>query len=434
LAAEQLYRQGQGLIRGEPPFKINVAAGLAKVKQAADFGHGEAASYADYLREDGLCDRNGVEFAHYCRMSSDCGFEPGRQLYGLCLRYGFGVTRDLQAASRYLSIPPERFAPPGPGEMSERPVPFRRTLDELRLNPADRANSRDRANRHKLVNTKTNEITGTRLAMYESRDEMMRRLDEWRSVSHPNIVGKIGFYDPTNYDPTNYDEMVNVTIVTELLARGSLWNVLENQREWERVSATDKMKIIVGVVLGRRYLYQRDLIPGRLHLDSILVDGDFEAKIESFPYVLDDTAPIKKCCLDRITSSDLNTHTVPEMGDSERPISAARDVFALGIVMWEVLTGIPLARTTGMERKTDYLVHRWFMDGNRPDASALLAPTRDLLSQCWRQDPTERPTFNDVFERLRNLKYQLIPGVDSSELEIYVGSVLDREARLLNSE
>jgi hypothetical protein len=427
LTAEQLYRRGQGLIRGESPFKVDAVAGLAKLKQAADLSHGEAAfSYAGYLREGRLCDRNVIQSAHYYQISSESGFEPGRELYGLCLRYGFGVARDLREASKHLPIPPDRVPPPG--EVSERPVLFCRTLDGLRLNPTDRAETGGRRYGgflEKLKNRSTNEIAWSRTAIYDTEDEMMRQLDDWRLLNHPNLVGKIGFFGRIDkYVPS---DTVGVTIVSEWLARGTLWDVLCRPTEWKATSATDKVKIIVGVASGLRYLHRLGLCRGRLRLGCILVGEDFEAKIETFKTCECDTAP--KYCnsgADVLSNGDDYSHADPGQLKFQDAVGPADDIFALGIIMWEVLTGVPFVEA-GLGPKRPIAFLYWLKKGNRPETTAFPPQARELIGQCWNADPRQRPTIVTVLERLKDLNYELIPGVDSKELEIYVDSIAEKE-------
>jgi serine/threonine protein kinase len=282
----------------------------------------------------------------------------------------------------------------------------------------------------KLRNKLTNDISRARIAMYDSRDEMMQQLDQLDqrpSRQHPNLVGLIGF-DSAIHRPEDWMPCT-VRIVTEWLARGSLRDVLGNRLV--DVTATNKAKMILGVVLGLRYLHRRGVVRASLRLERILVDDDFEAKIECFPYAIDVTAPPYLLNPDMFPSLDVATHMAPELLDSPHAISSpACDTFALGILIWEILTGVPLAVANG--HKTDHEVRRWRKGGKRPDTSAMLPPTADLLSACWVTFWNDRPTIDEVFEELRRMRYQLIPGVDSTELEVYVGSILEREARTVD--
>jgi serine/threonine protein kinase len=187
------------------------------------------------------------------------------------------------------------------------------------------------------------------------------------------------------------------------------------------------VKLIVGLCKGLRHLHQFGLCRENLRLDCILVSEDFEARIETVRYDVQHTAPTymsryMPCISD---NRDVASHVAPELLIFEDAVGVANDIFALGIIIWEILNGVPLAKAVAP--RTNYHLCHWLGNGNRPDTSALHHPARELIRQCWSADPSQRPTIVTVLERLKSLNYQLIPGVDSKELEFFVDSIDERE-------
>jgi hypothetical protein len=88
----------------------------------------------------------------------------------------------------------------------------------------------------------------------------------------------------------------------------------------------------------------------------------------------------------------------PEM-ISDGQVSQAIDVYAFGIIVWEMCSGmIPWA---GLPEQT--IMFKVAVKAERPTVERGRWPAWacDLMESCWHQDPKKRPTMADVLARLR---------------------------------
>lgn len=86
---------------------------------------------------------------------------------------------------------------------------------------------------------------------------------------------------------------------------------------------------------------------------------------------------------------------------SERRFSFKSDVWALGVVLWEVISGAkrPYSQWDNIQTITEVV------KGSRlPLPAALvsgrLEPLGSAISDCWKEEAAERPTAQEIFERL----------------------------------
>eukprot|EP00742_Colponemidia_sp_Colp-10_P006762 GILJ01007247.1.p1 GENE.GILJ01007247.1~~GILJ01007247.1.p1 ORF type:complete len:881 (-),score=84.03 GILJ01007247.1:123-2765(-) len=214
-------------------------------------------------------------------------------------------------------------------------------------------------------------------------EDFKSELAVMKPLRHPNIVLFMGACT----------KGTDICILTELFARGSLWDVLQKRSinlPWDI-----RIKMAREGARGMTYLHLAKPYP-ILHRDlkslNLLVTDDFGVKVCDFGW-----AKLKSST----TSGNVDTFQwmAPEVITS-KSYTVKADVYSFGIILWEIATRQPpyhgklhlqVIRDVVQRQK------RLAIPGNCPK------PFADLIRSCWDQDPDRRPEFTEVLQRLETM-------------------------------
>uniref|UniRef100_A0A6B2LCI3 Protein kinase domain-containing protein n=1 Tax=Arcella intermedia TaxID=1963864 RepID=A0A6B2LCI3_9EUKA len=210
-----------------------------------------------------------------------------------------------------------------------------------------------------------------------------------KALRHPNILQFLGFIADNDV----------YGIVTEFMDRGSLYQNLKDIRYKvkEEFSMEVKDKILLDICKGMSYLHNRK--PKVLHRDlkslNVLLTCDMRAKLADMG-LSRIFEPFER--RNRAMSLVGTPHwTAPEVLNREEYNEKA-DVWSFGIIVWEMVTyskpydGKPKNEVVVIVKRLQHL--------EMPAGAAPLY--KRMMTMCWKEDPTERPTFDqlrDLFER-----------------------------------
>lgn len=228
-----------------------------------------------------------------------------------------------------------------------------------------------------------------------SEQEKMRA-DFWNEASkladlhHPNVVA---FYGVVIDGPGG-----SFATVTEFMVNGSLRNALQkNDKTLDRRKC---LLIAMDVAFGMEYLHAKNIVHFDLKSDNLLVNlRDPQRPICK----VGDLGLSKVKCKTLISGGVRGTlpWMAPELlNGCSNLVSEKVDVFSFGIVMWELLTG---------EEPYSDLHYGAIIGGIVSNTLRPVVPDScdpewgALMEQCWSAEPTERPSFTEIANRLRSM-------------------------------
>ena len=198
---------------------------------------------------------------------------------------------------------------------------------------------------------------------------------------HPNIISFFGIC-------ISYPEIL---IVVEFAEKGSLFNYLHKEKQIPTFNQS--LAWILQVAKGMEHLHNNDIIHRDLNSANILLSATMTAKVCDFGtarYLTNTTAQ----------TGEAGTYRwmAPEVMEAvEAKINKKCDSFSFGMVAYELLVHkLPYYDTPG-----NGMVCVKVMQGERP----AIPPTipqylHSLVTSCWEPNPQERPSFQDIVQKL----------------------------------
>lgn len=216
-------------------------------------------------------------------------------------------------------------------------------------------------------------------------------------LDSPFVVSLVGIA------PAPKGEVTSAWLVLELMSEGSLQGMLKKRHADGTLSITDQLQWAGDAAQGLRFLHDKDILHRDVAARNVLATMDAAAG--------------RICCkisdlgLSREIRGEAFELTTPE----DAPVAwrapetfqtgiftKAGDVYSFGIFLWEVLSavGFPFA---GQCTTHDELRQK-IVGGSRPrQPDTCPSNVFDLMTECWVDDVSLRPSMSEVVTRLNRL-------------------------------
>ncbi len=206
-------------------------------------------------------------------------------------------------------------------------------------------------------------------------------------------------------------------IVTEFMERGSLDKLLwrKNKDKPIKLSWSMKMGILNDVASGMVFIHSRGFIHRDLKSPNILIGDSNRAKVGDFGLA----RAVDKSSSTMTDKQGTPLWMAPEVIGATGHYDNKCDVYSFGIIMWEVLTekepyhdiqnkqGVMVRVARDNFRPTipsvDLVMEIHSTNEEKKSIDNVFMSFISLMRECWSHDPSSRPTFDQVVERLNEM-------------------------------
>ena len=246
-----------------------------------------------------------------------------------------------------------------------------------------------------------------------SQKSFEREISNLIAIDHPCVVTLSGYALPCSLTKHRF------AVFTEYVSGGSLSDAISalcspgSGCPW--FNSTARATIVVGLVHCMRYVHSLGIIHRDLKPSNVLLDESHH------PLVCDFGSSRALSSDATLTQSPQLTayYAAPEFSDEDVAYDSNVDVYSFGVMLYEIVTG-----QLALRHLNQYQVLQFIIRGKRPEIPDKVLPfTRALIKRCWSGDPSERPSFSDIYSDLVKHHFRLFEDVDSGAVASYAQSL-----------
>ncbi|KAI4319718.1 hypothetical protein MLD38_033287 [Melastoma candidum] len=213
-----------------------------------------------------------------------------------------------------------------------------------------------------------------------------------QKLRHPNIVQFLGAV--TQRSP--------MMIVTEYLPKGDLRAYLKRKGPLKPIKA---VKFALDIARGMNYLHEHKpevIVHRDLEPSNILRDDSGHLKVADFG--VSKLLKVAKTVKEDIPVSSQDTswrYVAPEVYRNEE-YDTKVDVFSFALILQEMIEG-----SVPFSSRPEYEVPKAYVANERPPFKApskrYAFGLKELIEECWQEEPYKRPTFSHIIRRLDHI-------------------------------
>lgn len=265
-----------------------------------------------------------------------------------------------------------------------------------------------------------------RMKEYASKDDHRDFAGELevlcRLGHHPNIINLLGACEHRGY----------LYVAIEFAPHGNLLDFLRNSRVLETdpdyaiahstastLSSQQLLQFAADVAKGMDYLSQKQLIHRDLAARNVLVGDGYVAKIADFGLSRGKEVYVKK------TMGRLPVRWMAIESLNYSVYTTNSDVWSYGVLLWEIVSlgGTPYCGMTCAE-----LYEKLPLGYRMEKPPNCVDEVYELMRQCWREKPYERPMFGQILAPLNRMLEERKTYVNTTLFEKFTYAGIDCSA------
>ena len=252
---------------------------------------------------------------------------------------------------------------------------------------------------------------------YSKMLNIYREVNICARTNHPAILKFIG------YSEVDFKGKNKPIIINEFAPNGSLDDVLALEAKGEKVQGWDDTKKLIniyGIASGMAFLNKHRIVHRDLKPENILLDEYLFPKIADFG--------LAKQIHDNEYSITLQSNAgfkgtplfqSPELMEDVTMYSEASDVYAFGLIVYEIVDGLRKPET-----RTAFKYNCDVINGWRPPFRKQISESyKELITACWNGSPDLRPTFQEIVEKLETEQSFLTDKINKEDYKNYINFI-----------
>jgi serine/threonine protein kinase len=235
----------------------------------------------------------------------------------------------------------------------------------------------------------------------------VREVESLVQLRHPCIVQFLGWSRRDSH---------SVEIQTKLATNGTLSDYLSQGRRGHLglfLDATRQARLICDIVMGMKYIHSRGFMHRDLTPSNILLDEDWRGVICDFGF----SRSLSATDMPGPHEGTLE-YAAPEQWEPRDCYTEKVDVFAFGLVAYEIISGYPALSQDGSSILPEIPASFGYVMQN-------------VITGCWSLNPSERPSFQAIFNEFKRSDWHILPKANAKTIGESVSEV-NRLEKLLN--